>query len=136
MKEKVQVIELSSGLVILIGGLVTYWFGWHENLPIPRPNLLVYGTTLIGTLLIILSFQFFKPSKEQTILENDERNIAITNASLATGFAVMTTLLVLVLFALIFMGYMNKVVFFSIVVVIFIGQATWMLTARYLERRM
>mgnify|MGYP000113922870 FL=1 len=46
------------------------------------------------------------------ILENDERNIAITNASLANAYKVTLTLLVLVLFALIFMGYMSKVVFF------------------------
>ena len=46
------------------------------------------------------------------------------------------TLLVLVLFALIFMGYMSKVVFFSIVVVIAIGQITWVMTARYLDKKM
>ena len=47
-----------------------------------------------------------------------------------------TTLLVLVLFALIFMGYMSKVVFFSIVGVIAIGQITWVITARYLDKKM
>lgn len=46
------------------------------------------------------------------------------------------TLLVLVLFALIFMGYMSKVVFFSIVGVIAIGQITWVITARYLDKKM
>lgn len=55
---------------------------------------------------------FSKPTKEMQILENDERNIAITNASLANAYKVTLTLLVLVLFALIFMGYMSKVVFF------------------------
>ena len=46
------------------------------------------------------------------------------------------TLLVLVLFALIFMGYMSKVVFFSIAGVIAIGQITWVITARYLDKKM
>ncbi len=55
---------------------------------------------------------FSKPTKEMQILENDERNIAITNASLANAYKVTLTLLVLVLFALVFMGYMSKVVFF------------------------
>ena len=50
---------------------------------------------------------------------------------LCTGF-----LALLVLFALIFMGYMSKVVFFSIVGVIAIGQITWVITARYLDKKM
>lgn len=78
---------------------------------------------------------FSTKTKEMEILENDERNIAITNASLANAFNVMTTLLILLLFALIFMGYMSKVVFFSIAGVIAIGQVTWIVTAHYLEKR-
>ena len=66
--------------------------------------------------------------------KNDERNIAITNASLANAYKVTLTLLVLVLFALVFMGYMSKVVFFSIAGVIAIGQITWVITARYLDK--
>ena len=46
---------------------------------------------------------FSKLTKEMQILENDERNIAITNATLAKAYKVTLTLLVLVLFALIFM---------------------------------
>jgi hypothetical protein len=79
---------------------------------------------------------FSKPTKEMQILENDERNITIINASLANAYKVTLTLLVLVLFALIFMGYMSKVVFFSIVGVIAIGQITGVITAHYLERKM
>lgn len=78
---------------------------------------------------------FSTKTKEMEILENDERNIAITNTSLANAFNVMTTLLILLLFALIFMGYMSKVVFFSIAGVIAIGQVTWIVTAHYLEKR-
>lgn len=78
---------------------------------------------------------FSTKTKEMEILENDERNIAITNTSLANAFNVMTTLLILSLFALIFMGYMSKVVFFSIAGVIAIGQVTWIVTAHYLEKR-
>lgn len=70
------------------------------------------------------------------ILENDERNIAITNASLAYAYKVTLSLLVLVLFALEFMGYMSKVIFFLIVGVIAIGQITWAITAHHLEKRM
>lgn len=70
------------------------------------------------------------------ILENDERNIAITNTSMAYAYKVTLPLLVLVLFALIFMGYINKVVFFSIAGVIAIGQITSVVTAHYLEKKM
>ena len=52
------------------------------------------------------------------------------------NFPIAITLLVLVLFALIFMGYMSKVVFFSIAGVIAIGQITWVITARYLDKKM
>lgn len=134
---KIQKVELFVGVIVLLGGLLTYGLGVHQLLPVPRPDLVVYGTTLIGIILILMGCDIFsKPTKEMQILENDERNIAITNASLANAYKVTLTLLVLVLFALIFMGYMSKVVFFSIVGVIAIGQITWVITARYLDKKM
>ena len=132
MKHKIQKVELFIGVIIFLGGLLTYGLGVHQLLPVPRPDLVVYGTTLIGIILIFMGCDIFsKPTKE-----NDERNIAITNASLANAYKVTLTLLVLVLFALIFMGYMSKVVFFSIAGVIAIGQITWVITARYLDKKM
>ena len=66
--------------------------------------MVVYGTTLVGIILILMGCDIFsKLTKEMQILENDERNIAITNATLAKAYKVTLTLLVLVLFALIFM---------------------------------
>ena len=127
--------EESKWNIIFLGGLLTYGLGVHQLLPVPRPDLVVYGTTLIGIILIFMGCDIFsKPTKEMQILENDERNIAITNASLANAYKVTLTLLVLVLFALVFMGYMSKVVFFSIAGVIAIGQITWVITARYLDK--
>lgn len=136
MKHKIQKVELFIGVIIFLGGLLTYGLGVHQLLPVPRPDLVVYGTTLIGIILIFMGCDIFsKPTKEMQILENDERNIAITNASLANAYKVTLTLLVLVLFALVFMGYMSKVVFFSIAGVIAIGQITWVITARYYEKQ-
>lgn len=98
-------------------GLLTYGLGINQLLPLPRPDLIVYGTTLIGILLILMGCDIFsKPTKEMQILE--------------------LPLLVLVLFALIFMGYMDKVVFFSFAGVIAIGQITSVVTAHYLEKKM
>lgn len=137
MKHKIQIVELFVGIIILLGGLFTYGLGVHQLLPIPRLDLVVYGTTLIGIMLILMGCDIFsKLTKEMQILENDERNIAITNASFAYAYKVTLTLLVLVLFTLTFMGYMSKLVFFSIVGVITIGQITWVITARYLEKKM
>lgn len=137
MKRKIQMIELFVGVIILLGGLLTYGLGIHQLLSIPRPDLVVYGTTLIGLMLILMGCDIFsKPTKEMEILENDERNIAITNASLANAYKVTLTLLVLLLFALVFLGYMSKVIFFSIVVVIAIGEITAVITVHYLEKRM
>lgn len=137
MKRSIQRAELVAGMVILLWGLLTYGLGVHTVIPVPRPDLIVYGTTLIGLMLVLQGCDLFsKPTKEMQILEKDERNVAITRASGAYAYQVTLFLLVLALFALIFTGYMNKVVFFTIVAVIGVGQLAWLLAARYLEKRM
>ena len=76
MKHKIQKVELFIGVIIFLGGLLTYGLGVHQLLPVPRPDLVVYGTTLIGIILIFMGCDIFsKPTKEMQILENDERNI-------------------------------------------------------------
>lgn len=137
MKRKVLMIELITGLIILLGGLFTYGLGVHEILPVPRPDLVVIGTTLIGILLILMGCDLFgKKTKEMEIAENDERNIAITNAAMASGFTAMTTLPSLVLFALIFSGYMNAVSCFSIIGAIAVGQIVFLIRLHDLEKHM
>ena len=137
MKGKIQKLELFTGMIIFLGGLLTYGLGVHQLLPVPRPDLVVDGTTLIGILLILMGCDIFStPTKEMKILEKDERNIAIMNTSMAYAYKVTVTLLVLVLFALTFMGYMSKVIFFSIAGVIAIGQITFFLATCRLVRKM
>ncbi|EGG90342.1 hypothetical protein HMPREF0987_00217 [Lachnospiraceae bacterium 9_1_43BFAA] len=98
MKHKIQKVELFVGVIVLLGGLLTYGLGVHQLLPVPRPDLVVYGTTLIGIILILMGCDIFsKPTKEMQILENDERNIAITNASLANAYKVTLVAFVLAL---------------------------------------
>ncbi|MFR5886078.1 MAG: hypothetical protein ACLUFE_09715 [Anaerostipes hadrus] len=53
MKHKIQKVELFIGVIIFLGGLLTYGLGVHQLLPVPRPDLVVYGTTLIGIILIL-----------------------------------------------------------------------------------
>ena len=44
MKHKIQKVELFIGVIIFLGGLLTYGLGVHQLLPVPRPDLVVYGT--------------------------------------------------------------------------------------------
>ena len=65
MKHKIQKVELFVGVIVLLGGLLTYGLGVHQLLPVPRPDLVVYGTTLIGIILILMGCDIFsKPTKE------------------------------------------------------------------------
>lgn len=97
MKKKMLLIELITGMIILLGGLMTYGLGIHNILPVPRPDLVVWGTTLVGIIFILSGSDLLsKKTKAEEIEENDERNIAIGNAAMALGFKVMTTLFVLV----------------------------------------
>ena len=98
---------------------------------------MIAGTTLIGIILILCGSDLLsKKTKEEEIEENDERNIAIGNAAMALGFKVMTTLLVLVLFALIFTGYMNEVSCFSVIAVVAVSQVATVLYTWYLNKTM
>lgn len=68
MKHKIQKVELFIGVIIFLGGLLTYGLGVHQLLPVPRPDLVVYGTTLIGIILIFMGCDIFsKPTKEDYI---------------------------------------------------------------------
>lgn len=60
-----------TGMIILLGGLLTYGLGIHEIIPVPRPDLIVVGTSLIGILLIASGAcdLFVKKTKEMEIEE-------------------------------------------------------------------
>lgn len=127
-------IILFVGIFIFLGGFITRYLGLHQLLPVPRPDGVVYITTLIGMLLIYVGS--FKPTKEMLILANDERHNTIQNASMAVGYLVLIILLVPVFFALIFMGYVNDVVCLSVLGSVSIAFITQLVTAHYLEKKM
>ena len=54
MKKRLLILMIVTGMIILLGGLLTYGLGIHEIIPVPRPDLIVVGTSLIGILLIEL----------------------------------------------------------------------------------
>ena len=53
MKKRLLILMIVTGMIILLGGLLTYGLGIHEIIPVPRPDLIVVGTSLIGILLIV-----------------------------------------------------------------------------------
>lgn len=76
MKKKMLLIELITGMIILLGGLMTYGLGIHNILPVPRPDLVVWGTTLVGIILILADSDLLsKKTKAEEIEENDERKL-------------------------------------------------------------
>ena len=117
MKKKLLILMTVTGMIILLGGLLTYGLGVHEIIPVPRPDLIVVGTSLIGILLIVSGVcdLFVKKTKEMEIEENDERNISLSNAAMASGFKVMNVTIAVSIFALIFTGYMTVVPCFTII---------------------
>ena len=53
MKKILAYISVIAGLIILLGGLLTYGLGINDSIPVPRPDLIVSGSSLIGIILIV-----------------------------------------------------------------------------------
>jgi hypothetical protein len=41
MKKRLLILMTVTGMIILLGGLLTYGLGVHEIIPVPRPDLIV-----------------------------------------------------------------------------------------------
>ena len=85
MKKTLANLSIALGLIILLGGLLSYGLGINNIIPVPRPDLIVSGTTLIGIIFIVSGTcdLFVKKTREMEIEEKDERNIALGNAAMA-----------------------------------------------------
>ena len=124
-----------AGVIILLGGLLTYGLGLHEIVPVPRPDLIVAGTSLIGIGLIVSGVcdLFTKKSKEMEIEEKDERNVMLGNAAMASGFKAMNVAIAVSICGLIFTGYMTVVPCFTIIGAYTIGQIVFIVRLWYLH---
>lgn len=138
MKKTLANLSVTVGLIILMLGLLTYGFGINYILPVPRPDLVVYGSTLIGIIFIVSGAcdLFTKKTKEMEIEEKDERNIALGNAAMASGFKVLSVSIAMSLAALIFSGYMTVVPCFTIIGAFAIGQIAFILKLWRLNKTM
>ena len=56
MRKGSLIFLTGSGMIFLLGGLLAYGLGIHEILPVPRPDLIVVGTSLLGIFLIVSAF--------------------------------------------------------------------------------
>lgn len=138
MKKTLANLSVAVGLIILMLGLLTYGFGINYILPVPRPDLVVYGSTLIGIIFIVSGAcdLFTKKTKEMEIEEKDERNTALGNAAMASGFKVLSVSIAISLAALIFSGYMTVVPCFTIIGAFAIGQIAFILKLWRLNKTM
>ncbi len=136
MKKWGQAALAILGMVILLGGLLLYGLGIHELAPVPRPDLIVVGTSLIGMFFVVCGAcdLLVKKTKDMEIEENDERNIALSNAAMASGFKVMNATIAISIFGLIFTGYMTVVPCFTIIGAYAIGQAVFIARLWYLNK--
>ena len=73
-------------------------------------------------------------TKEEEINERDERNIALHNAAMATAFEVMNLFFGIGLVALAMLGYMNRVSFFTLIILYLLSNAIYVLRLRRLEK--
>ena len=138
MKKGFTVLTTVVGFVILLAGLLIYGLGVHNLFPVPRPDLIVVGTSLIGIMMIISGAcdLFLKKTKEMEIEEKDERNIAIANEAMAIGFKVMSVSIAVVLCILVFCGYMTEITCFSIIGAYLVGQVAFVIRRWYLQKTM
>ena len=133
MKKGSLILMIIAGMFIWLGGLLTYGLGVNDIIPVPRPDLIVVGTSLIASGACDL---FGKKTKEMQIEENDERNIALGNAAMASGFKAMNVTISVALFALIFTGYMTVVPCFTIIGAFTIGQIVFIIRLWHLHKTM
>lgn len=138
MKKRLTIWMTIAGMIILLGGLLLYGFGINAMIPVPRPDLIVIGTSLIGILLIVSGAcdLLGKKSKEMEIEEKDERNIALSHAAMASGFQVMNFAIAISIFALIFTGYLTVVPCFTIIGAYMIGQIVFIVQLWRLHKTM
>lgn len=46
MKKGLLILMVVAGMIVLLGGLLIYGLGINEIVPVPRPDLIVVGTSL------------------------------------------------------------------------------------------
>lgn len=118
MKKSKYIFGVSGVLLI---GLVIF-MRFSTGLIIITSDLIFIGLGLLGAIFLAMGLTIdlerYK-SEEQLIEENDERNNLISMKAKSKVLNLVLTLFPLSLLILATMGFMNKITFFSMVIVIF-----------------
>ncbi|QFK72952.1 hypothetical protein F7984_17835 [Pradoshia sp. D12] len=118
MKRSKYTLGISGAFLILLVIILRFTTG----LDIISSDLIFIGLGLLGAILLAMALSVdldrYK-SEEQLIEENDERNNLISMKAKSKVLNLVLTLFPLSLLILATMGFMNKISFFSMVIVIF-----------------
>lgn len=128
MKTKVKVLwslEIVGGLLLLLGILLGIVGVEILNIPFPNMEVIPFAVGFTGVLVVIIASSAISYEKtktrEQQIEEKDERMITIYQDAKSKAFDMMAILLPFALLVLAVFGYMNRVSFFLLAGLYFIG---------------
>lgn len=140
-KRKGFMLTTIIGAIILMIAVIIHCIG-VEKLPfyVIRPDLFTFGIGFAGFLLLLMGIMEMISIKyktsQQIIEESDERNIQINNQAATFAFNITTYLIGIGLITLALLGYMNKVSFFTLVLLFLVGQVIYFIKIVSLNRRM
>lgn len=125
--KKLAIVVIATGILFAL--LAVILFFQKEILQVfPRMDIAWIGFLVVAIILCASGICIFSISgkKQEWINETDEREIIIAAKASMVGYLIQTTLLGIVFFLLVFMGYLNKASGFSIIGVILIsGIVSW-----------
>src|SRR5690625_7876427 len=111
-------LVIVGAILTLVGIYVGFVGAEILNIPFVRMDLVPIAIGFCGVLLVVsggaaILYEKGK-TREQLIMENDERNITINQHAKSKAFDLMTVLFSFALLALALFGYMNMVSFFTL----------------------
>lgn len=127
MARKLAIIVIATGIIFALIACILF-FKKDILQVFPRMDIAWVGFLVVAILLCVSGIWVFSISgkKQDWINETDERESLITAKANMVGYVIQTTLLGIVFFLLVFMGYLNKVSGFSIIGVVLIsGIVSW-----------
>ncbi|HEL0163959.1 TPA: hypothetical protein TUO09_002075 [Streptococcus equi subsp. zooepidemicus] len=127
MARKLAIIVIAIGILFALIACILF-FKKDILQVFPRMDIAWVGFLVVAILLCVSGIWVFSISgkKQDWINETDERESLITAKANMVGYVIQTTLLGIVFFLLVFMGYLNKVSGFSIIGVVLIsGIVSW-----------
>lgn len=145
MKKKskaASTLTVILGLAVMLGGILVYGLGTKEIIELSHPGFLALIAAVLGIGLItcgVCDILIRKHTEEDLELEiemNDERNIALSNAAMASGFKVLSVVLAAAIVILAYAGQLNAVACLIIIGAYFVGQITFIAKLWYLHRIM